>query len=110
MGFQPPHDIEEALKGVSDPSWLQPHLLDSLGNWPAMLKYSRRFALAQDSSEMAAENLALLSGAGVPIVLGSMSGMPCLPHGPALDVELGRLVDPRLAPRPAIPAATLHSA
>jgi imidazolonepropionase-like amidohydrolase len=107
MGFQPPHDVVAALRGMSEPSWLRPEIVDSLGNWQAMLHYSARFSQAQDSSEMAAENVAALAGAGVPIVLASMSGMPGLPHGAAIRAELGRLVDAGLSPSQALRAATL---
>jgi imidazolonepropionase-like amidohydrolase len=106
MAFEPPHDMVQALKSMSDPLWLQASVVDSLENWPAMRKYAARFEGAHDSAELAAENVATLAAAGVPIVAGSMSGQPGLPQGTALRAELGRLVDSGLSPRQALAAAT----
>ncbi|WP_431895449.1 amidohydrolase family protein [Nonomuraea sp. bgisy101] len=56
--------------------------------------------------ESAARNVALLHGAGVPIVAGTDSGVPGVAHGVSMIVELELLVGAGLSPSAALTAAT----
>ena len=67
-------------------------------------KYSR------DQIEVAERNVATLSAAGVPIVLGTDAGNLYVFHGPAVHRELALLVRAGLTPADAIDAATERAA
>lgn len=110
MGFLPPHDILAGLRGMAEPGWISVALGDSLGNWEGMLKVAKGLERQHCSSQLAAENAAALAAAGVPLLMGSFSGLPGLPHGAALRAELGRLVDCGLTPARALKAATMNGA
>jgi hypothetical protein len=108
--FLPLHELTPSLRGMSEPGWLQPQLLRSLNHWPGLLRYAKKIRRPAATRAAALANVLAMSLAGVPVVMGSMSGLPGLPHGATLRAEWARLAEAGLSPMQILRAASSSAA
>jgi hypothetical protein len=108
--FLPLHELTPSLRDLSEPGWLQPQLIRSLNHWPGLLRYAKKIRRPAASRAIALANALTMSQAGVSVVIGSMSGLPGLPHGATLRAEWARFAEAGISPMQILRAASSSAA